>query len=123
MQNAAFIASKFQPAAGVVQGQGGGIQHGAPVAGQRGGGGEGVAAAQGGLHLGHQHRQVEGFGDEVVGALVQGGYLVHVIGRRGDKQDGYLRFFADFGTPVEAAAVGQGKIQQHQLRGLGAEEG
>ena len=85
------------------------LQHG-------GGAGEVVGAAEERLDLGDEDVRVEGLGDEVVCAHVDGHDDVHVVRGGGDEDDRDGGGFADLRAPVVAVHERQGDIHEDQVR-------
>ena len=118
-QDAVLVFRQVDGGAAVLQLLCIGVQAGAPARRHRRLHREVVGPAQQGLHLGHQHVPVKGFGNKVVGAHVHGHDDVHVVRRRGQEDDGHAAAFSDLAAPVVAVEKRQGDVQQDQVRVVG----
>ncbi|MNV83039.1 hypothetical protein D3C71_1768160 [compost metagenome] len=75
-----------------------------------------IVAPRQGVHLGHQHSQIEGLLDKVVGPHVHGHNHVHILVAGGEEQNRHLGGGSDLLAPMVAVQHRQVNVQQHQLR-------
>ena len=64
---------------------------------------------------------MKGLGKQVIPAHLHRHHQIHVIGGRGEKQNGDFGYLSNLPAPVVAVKKGQGDIQQYQLRVKGSE--
>ena len=79
----------------------------------------GAAAGNRGAYVGQKLVVVPRLLDEVGGAVLHGPHRIVDGAVGGDHDHGQARIAgADVGQDLEAIAVGQGKVQQHQVEGM-----
>ena len=97
-----------------------GVNHQIAMAQQ--GGGAAFAAAQGHAHAGQQFLGLEGLDHIIVGSLVQPRHPVgQSVSCGHDQHRHHAARAAQLAKPVQAVAVRQTKVQQHQVKGLHAQ--